>query len=557
MVTSQVEILNGIPRLVINGKPVPPLAYMTYLTDRACYADFAASGYRLFSFPVFFGFNRLNQHSGLDVFKKGIFDGSDPDYSVFDRDVEAILSNCPDAFIFPRVNVNPSEYYERENPDECCSCGRICIASDKWASDVKAQLTGLVRHVESSPYAHRIAGYQIAGGNTEEWLPLEPQGLSGRRAYEKFAEYYPGKSPEEDPALFHRFYSLITAELVCGLAAHVKALTRRRLVVGSFYGYTFECPHPPFPHHALRQMLSSPDIDFICSPISYSNLRAPGRDHPYMVPFASVRHHGKLYFTENDTRTHLSRPVNSMPHYNGPIWYGPDSETTEQIMLLHAAKDIVNAHGGWWFDMWGGWYSHQPYMKLAEKLLATAKESLDLPCKSLAQIAVFADEEVLCRADSSANAGEVVFGIREAIGKLGAPVDYYLTGDMEAAVGYSAVISLIPAESQNSKKLKDLCREKNIPLLEIRRENSGITPDELRAFARRANVHIWCERDCVVYANESFLFLHTAGEGSFTVTDPEGAELWDVISDRPFSSRFTSKAGRSCLLRRYPNKVTK
>ena len=66
------EILNknGYPQLCINGEIQDGLAYITYLTEHNCYTDFAKAGYRLFSVPVFFGFNHLNEHSGLDVFNK-------------------------------------------------------------------------------------------------------------------------------------------------------------------------------------------------------------------------------------------------------------------------------------------------------------------------------------------------------------------------------------------------------------------------------------------------------------------------------------------------------
>ena len=97
---SCVKIEKGIPCFFVNGECLEGLAYITYLTENNRYADFASVGYRLFSLPVFFGFNRLNEHSGLEVFTKGIFDGDTPDFSVFDEDIARILSACPDAVLF-------------------------------------------------------------------------------------------------------------------------------------------------------------------------------------------------------------------------------------------------------------------------------------------------------------------------------------------------------------------------------------------------------------------------------------------------------------------------
>ena len=109
---------NGRPQLCINGAIQDGLAYLTYLTENNRYTDFAKAGYRLFSVPVFFGFNHLNELSGLDVFKKGIFDNAEPDFSTFDEDIKQILSACPEAYIFPRVNVSLSREWELLNPDE-------------------------------------------------------------------------------------------------------------------------------------------------------------------------------------------------------------------------------------------------------------------------------------------------------------------------------------------------------------------------------------------------------------------------------------------------------
>lgn len=79
---SCVKTVNGQQLLYVHGNLLPGLAYITYLTDRNCYKDFAGSGYQLFSFPVFFGHQTLNESSGLPVFTKGIFDEETPDFSI-------------------------------------------------------------------------------------------------------------------------------------------------------------------------------------------------------------------------------------------------------------------------------------------------------------------------------------------------------------------------------------------------------------------------------------------------------------------------------------------
>ena len=115
--TSKIMIHGGVPTLFVNDTPLPAMAYITYLSENNCYADFAGAGYKLFSFPVYFGGRGINTISKIKPFEKGIYDTSgEPDFSLFDNGVELIVKHCPDALIFPRVNMMLPEWWEQENP---------------------------------------------------------------------------------------------------------------------------------------------------------------------------------------------------------------------------------------------------------------------------------------------------------------------------------------------------------------------------------------------------------------------------------------------------------
>ena len=85
-----------------------------------------------------------------------------------------------------------------------------------------------------------------------------------------------------------------------------------------------------------------------------------------MAAVDSVRLHGKIWMAENDTRTFLTRPLREVApgicpegQYEGGLWAGPDSlETSATLMRNNLARMLTHGYGGWWFDMWGGWYSH-------------------------------------------------------------------------------------------------------------------------------------------------------------------------------------------------------
>lgn len=550
---SEIVNKNGYPQLCINGEIQDGLAYITYLTENNRYIDFAKAGYRLFSVPVFFGFNHLNEWSGLDVFKKGIFDKDEPDFSTFDKDIKQILDACPDAYIFPRVNVSLSRRWELQNPDELCdpypdgTPSRTSFASDKWAEEVRRELCAFIAHIKESDYVSHIVGYQVAGGQTEEWVAFDKEkGISGKRATEKYVEYIKSKRIEASEPAFYRFFSELIADRIIEFSSLIKSLTDRRLIVGTFYGYTLSCPYRSYGHHALLKILESTEVDFICSPVCYSNNRAVGRDHPYMTTLTSIKHHGKLYFSENDTRTHLSRAVNDMEWYNKPIWFGPDMETSCDVIKMHAARALINGHAAWWFDMWGGWFADDTYMTLLKEIRKLFEKSASLPMHSVAQTAVFVDEESYAHIFDTSVTRNVCYNILEALGKMSAPYDIYLSADAPSVIDrYKAIISLVPIETKLSNRVKELAEQSNSAIIEITNDNYDITPSELRAFLQSAGIWVYCERDAVIYANDHFLFLHTVEDGEYTLNIKDAEKLVDVFTGEPFIQGQYLKKGKS------------
>ena len=551
MTTSQIVTQGNSWYLLINGRQKERLAYITYFPQNGCYREFARAGYRLYSVCVFFGTNKMNEHSGFDVPGKGIFDDAVPDFSCFDREVRTILVACPDACIFPRVNVSAERQWELENPDELCYAGtskfperkRVCFASEKWARLVESRLSALIAHIESSDYAAHIIGYQIAGGNTEEWFAFDDRGGKGKRSDEAF-EAFVKAGGDADEASYQRLLSQIVAERICRFAAHIKKETQHRLVVGTFYGYTMEKYNRGGTHHALKTVLQCPEVDFICSPASYAQTRKAGRDQPYMLPLHSLKLHGKLYFAENDIRTHLSRPVCDNPHYNTPIWFGPSPEETIEILKMHFAKSLINGHALWWFDMWGGWYADPRYMAFMEqaKMLADDTEAIG---ESAAEIAVLVDEAAPSFLDDKdPGLRKVFFDFRENLGKSAVPLHWYLASDFEAIKEkYQAFVLLEPIETTLSAAIKASGK----PVLTVNPDNCDMTTDGVRSFCKAAGVNVYCDRDAVIYANSKYLFVHTVTEGQQRLQLPEGTTLRECFTNNVFETAFQSPAGKSYL----------
>ena len=162
MLKSQIAFKNGIPCLQIDGTLHAPLAYTTYFEERGEYSDFAKSGYKMFFVNVSFTDLPINNVTGFTPFRTGVFETDAPDYSEFDSTVKRILAICPDAFIFPRINIAMPRKWIAENEKETVATPtgrRESLYSDRFRRDGEILLKTLVNHIRNADYADRIAGY--------------------------------------------------------------------------------------------------------------------------------------------------------------------------------------------------------------------------------------------------------------------------------------------------------------------------------------------------------------------------------------------------------------
>ena len=547
---AEVRKIDGVVRLLVNGEIIPPDAYITYFTRNAHYQDFAGAGYRLFSLPVFFSSKTLNENSQAPCLGEAIFDGPEPRWEVLDADFHKIIDACPDALIFPRINVSLNETWELANPDELCDTGRSephrpCFSSDRWAQECM-RLYGLtIDHIAHSDYAGHVIGYQFAAGNTEEWFPHDFAGSVGKRSREKFAEYCAENGLEGTEAEYYGFLSRIVADRICALAAFTKERAGRNLLAGTFYGYTLETPWRESCHHALGQVLDCPDIDFLCSPVSYGQDRTLGRDHGCMLPCDSLREHGKLYFAENDTRTHLTYPpFPELPYFQNPVFQPRKFEDTVEMLRLHYARALIHGYAHWWFDMWGGWYDDPVYMGLMKDFLRISRDAAGRSLRSVSELAVFIDEAAFRYLPGQDTGIQVAYNVREALGRIGTPYECFLAGDYERVRDrFRAVVLLEPYRTPLSAAIAADAKARGTGCLTVGPDNCGISPEELRSFCRACGVHLYSEKDAVVFVNESYLFLHTCTAGTPGLKLPGGKKLIPLLGGEQADAPLPEKHG--------------
>ena len=198
--------------------------------------------------------------------------------------------------------------------------------------------------------------------------------------------------------------------------------------------------------------------------------------------------------------------------------------------------------------MWGGWFADNTYMALLKDIRKLFEKNASLPMHSVAQTAVFVDEESYAHMGDTSITRNVCNHILEALGKMSAPYDIYLSADAPAVIDrYKAIISLVPIETELSIRVKELAEQSNCAIIEITNDNYGITPSELRAFLQSVGIWVYCERDAVIYANDHFLFLHTAEDGEYTLHIKDDKELVDVLTGEPFIQGQYLKKGKSFI----------
>ena len=118
MLKTEIKFRNGKPFVSVNSTLHAPVAYTTYFEERGNFAEFINCGFRMFFINISFTDLPINNNTGFTPFRTGVFENDTPDYSEFEHHVHRILEICPDALIFPRINVAMPRKWLKTHPEE-------------------------------------------------------------------------------------------------------------------------------------------------------------------------------------------------------------------------------------------------------------------------------------------------------------------------------------------------------------------------------------------------------------------------------------------------------
>lgn len=594
MLPSEIRVIGDRPALYLDGHPATPMAYTTYFEERSDAAAFAGAGYRIFFVNLSFTSLPINNFTGFTPFRVGAFENPDaPDFSEFETAVRAILAACPDAVIFPRIYVSMPKSWVDVHPNDVIPTPkgghREALFSEAFRRDGAELLRRTVEHIRKADYAPRIGGWQLCGGQTQEWFHHDLCGSLGRVAAEPYRKWLQEQYGEENGTLpipedyadrgaplqtsenarrYALFSNLAVAETVEHFARTLKEAVNGEQIVGVFYGYTMESNGKVlFGSHALRRLLDSPNIDFFSSPNAYLQNRAFGMDWADMIPVDSVRLHGKLPFIECDIRTHLTEAIQNLRPGEYPdglyrldngtsVWAGPPTkELSREALRKCFAHQLTRGSAIWWFDMWGGWYRDPLLMEELTAMKAICDSDLrrEKGTTLTPEVAVLTDERSYASLLDHSPLMNSLPHTRMALGNTGIPYDLCACEDAEAILHrYKAVIFPFPAPSAAGEYAMTLCQERGIPYLTATPSHPVLTVAEIRDFCDQSGVHAYTPAGDVIYVGNGYLGLHAADGGEKIITLPKTCRVaplfgTDVEEQTTDTVRFTLDKHKTAL----------
>ncbi len=463
-VGTHLVVRNGLPRIHINGAPVPPVLFFGNMEG-------AKNAQRVLSEVRRAAKAGVHLHSTLIELPCPL---TEAHYVLDEIDVRlrALLDADPDGFVMPRLVFVPARGWKREYASEISvyndgTNGDPSLTSERFWQECERALHMLIEHLQGQTYGERVFAYHLERG---EWFQPADQGYdrstANRDAFrdwlrEKYqnslillrAAWYNGDvqfhTAEIPPDLgkpnpqrafyetrrergiidFNEFTSETTANRLAQLARTVKKACHNNALVSVCYGYTLEFGHGFSGHLALNRLLASPHVDLISGPPSYLD-RKPTGAASLPAPVDSLRLHGKLWLSEDDTKTYLAPAQQDADDFNPRL---ADRFSTEQAQARAIGRALATNTGVGWMDLWGeGWLDDEGFWeRIGGFANRMAQQDRATTATTSPDVVVLIDEKSLLHVQK----GEPFFrkltnGLRDILQRTGINYGLYLQSDL-------------------------------------------------------------------------------------------------------------------------------
>ena len=326
-------------------------------------------------------------------------------------------------------------------------------SSGEWIKDMSSMLLPTMDY--SAPMQRHFRGWLRARYATDAALqaawadPEVSLDTAGVPSYDAQSTTTTGGSfrdprRERQTIDYYECFAELCADCLISFAETVRAATDGEKLVGGFFGYIADLAWnmaffagqntiaeaevstvQASGHLGLRKLLRSPAIDFLVSPQSYA-FRGLGGDCLAMPPAESLRHHGKIYFMEEDTLMHNGFDPGGRNHR---------LENSLAIYQRNFAQVITHAHGVTWFET-VQLHEHPSLEPARQSLIARFQElgtwALELDRTPASEVAVFLDDESYFYESIRTNVDLPAIWRQRvtSLNRFGAPHDIYLLDDL-------------------------------------------------------------------------------------------------------------------------------
>ena len=489
---ASVETIAERPRIVVDGKPIPPAFYngCWFAPERSQYGDFKQAGIR-----TYFVCLQLGRHLN----GKGVWLGPDKyDFTGVEDLLWRVLRVDPEANIVLYLGCDPYVDWGKEHPDEVVqnqngdkaivdyhtirfggepkSNERFgpSVVSEVYQTECAAALKKLVIYIKGCEAGKAVIGYHLTGFSDGQWytwgyfskdeVHLTDYSPGGQRSFKNWLRrlyknniedlrkawndnditFDTAKVPSSERVMTDRFfagsqnvvdynifYSEGVAETILYLAEAIKEASENKLLVGVYYEDISGMGGINSTNHiALGKLLNSNNIDYLSGPTSY-RIRKPGYSGAAKSVFGSTLLHNKLFITEQDWRSWCSVPNSAVENFA----YGRAETVEEHNAMVRRESGMMIAYGmgTWWYDLAGCWFRDDGIMAGIREAYKAFEQDLTVAGIPKADLAVFISEESDAymgpRASVITRYGAITKQISE-LNTSGVPYRLYLLSDL-------------------------------------------------------------------------------------------------------------------------------
>lgn len=280
--------------------------------------------------------------------------------------------------------------------------------SESWLSTQKANINTLVGNVNMF-LPNRVIGYRPVAMTGGEWFL---------------------RNPDDGVTAPPKSLAIRVASVQAQLAQTIKIATHGTALVGFNAGYLFTLSYINGDAHAQFQtVLDCPDIDFIVAPYDYIYSRQVNQPFLPQGPMDSPNLHGKVWITEDDTRTSIA----------AADAYKFSTGTADDVSLMtRNVTGAINHNTGLYvFDLFNkGWFNTEAIWNAIDAAKASAVHTNPTTLVLLNDITLAAQPQ-----------GTIPYGqIPLAIFNTGGAVRYAIQSDVDAGLvrlsDYTTIVNL-------------------------------------------------------------------------------------------------------------------